>query len=137
MTDKKNEVDDISSDVDELPAAVNYVNTVAKLYADYSKAKTESEKDYAETRLKQYQVDVGGTPATWSDAEEIFSYCFEQTAQVAANYFTAIDSELLILVRLLKQKNLITNSEKESVEAQFRAIKRDYHILGDSKNGKK
>ena len=37
MTDKKNEVD-------ELPSAVNYVNTVAKLYADYSKAKTESEK---------------------------------------------------------------------------------------------
>ena len=67
----------------------------------------------------------------------MFSYCFEQNAQIAANYFTAIDSELLILVRLLKQKNLITNSEKESVEAQFRAIKRDYHILGDSKNGKK
>lgn len=107
---------------------ISYINTLAELYADRKSAKDEKEKKKAEASIKSYKEIYGGRSVTLQEVEEAFAYAVQSGIAVSVNSAKASESKISILLKLLKQNNVITNSAYESAVSQFRSINRDYYI---------
>jgi histone H3/H4 len=118
---------------------IDYINKTAKFSHDVAEAKAKGsgrEVEEITAKMQKYQQENSKKTATYSDIESAFAYELDTAIQIMANYNRAEDSKILLFANLLKQSNNISNSAYDSLQKQFTAINRDYHILEENNNGK-
>lgn len=119
----------------EPKTVIDYINGVAKLYAERGTTSNDEDKELVNKKIRAYIDKYGNKTAKWSELEEAFAYCISSYVGVNESYASATESKLAILLRLLKQTGNISNSDYESALKQFKAINRDYKIERNKNNG--
>jgi len=118
------------------PKTINdYINEIAKLYAERETTSNEEDRAIVTKKIKDYVAEYGKKSATWEDVENAFAYGISSYVGVNETYVRATESKLAIVLRLLKQTGNISNSDYESAIKQFKAIDRDNNISREQENG--
>lgn len=117
---------------------ITYIDKLAELYSKKTKIKNElseratdelaTELDKINEEIDTYRAENGNKKATFSDVEEAFAYQVNTLAFLNTNTAQMVQSQLQVLLNLLKQNGTLTNSAYESIAKQYRAIVRDYHM---------
>lgn len=122
--------------IPDKPKTINdYINEVAKLYAERETTSNEEDRAIVTKKINDYVDKYGNKSATWEDAENAFAYGISSYIGVNETYVRATESKLAIVLRLLKQAGNISNSDYDSAIKQFKAIDRDNNISREKENG--
>ena len=106
---------------------VDYAEKMAKLYREQHDTEG-SKKKAVEAKILKETKSADAIPATYADTEELFAYMVESLISVMGSYYQAIDAKQKVVLRLLRQDNVLSKASYDSAIEQMEAIDKDYEV---------
>lgn len=103
----------------------SYFNYIGKLNIQYMKEEDEKVRENLKEEIEDLQKQGGKKVATWAEAADLLDQVLYSVGNVVSNNNNEYAEKLNVLVRALKNDNMITPNTEKSLLSQFKAIEAD------------
>jgi len=103
----------------------SYFNYIGKLNIQYMKEKDAKVRENLKKEIEDLKKLGGKKVATWSEAVDLLDQALYSVGTVVSSNNNEYAEKLNVLVRALKNDNMITPNTEKSLLSQFKAIEAD------------
>ena len=103
----------------------SYFNYIGKLNIQYMKEKDVKARENLKKEIEDLKKLGGKKVATWAEAVDLLDQTLYSVGNVVSNNNNEYAEKLNVLVRALKNDNMITPNTEKSLLSQFKAIEAD------------
>lgn len=103
----------------------SYFNYIGKLNIQYMKEKDAKVRENLKKEIEDLKKLGGKKVATWTEAADLLDQALYSVGNVVSNNSNEYAEKLNVLVRALKNDNMITPNTEKSLLSQFKAIEAD------------
>ena len=103
----------------------SYFNYIGKLNIQYMKEKDAKVRENLKKEIEDLKKLGGKKVATWSEAVDLLDQALYSVGTVVFSNNNEYAEKLKVLVRALKNDNMITPNTEKSLLSQFKAIEAD------------
>lgn len=103
----------------------SYFNYIGKLNIQYTKEKDAKVRENLKKEIEELKKLGGNKATTWAEAAGLLDQVLYTVGNVVSNNSNEYAEKLNVLVRALKNDNMITPNTEDSILSQFKAIEAD------------
>lgn len=103
----------------------SYFNYIGKLNIQYMNEKDAKVRENLKKEIEDLKKLGGKKVATWAEAADLLDQALYSVGNVVSNNSNEYAEKLNVLVRALKNDNMITPNTEKSLLSQFKAIEAD------------
>lgn len=103
----------------------SYFNYIGKLNIQYTKEKDAKIRENLKKEIEELKKLGGKKATTWAEAAGLLDQVLYTVGNVVSNNSNEYAEKLNVLVRALKNDNMITPNTEDSILSQFKAIEAD------------
>lgn len=103
----------------------SYFNYIGKLNIQYTKEKDAKVRENLKKEIEELKKLGGKKATTWAEAAGLLDQVLYTVGNVVSNNSNEYAEKLNVLVRALKNDNMITPNTEDSILSQFKAIEAD------------
>lgn len=103
----------------------SYFNYIGKLNIQYTKEKDAKVRENLKKEIEELKKLGGNKTTTWAEAAGLLDQVLYTVGNVVSNNSNEYAEKLNVLVRALKNDNMITPNTEDSILSQFKAIEAD------------
>ena len=103
----------------------SYFNYIGKLNIQYMKEEDATVRENLKKEIKDLKKLGGKKVATWAEAVDLLDQALYSVGTVVSSNNNEYAEKLNVLVRALKNANMITPNTEKSLLSQFKAIEAD------------
>lgn len=103
----------------------SYFNYIGKLNIQYMKEKDAKVRENLKKEIEDLKKLGGKKETTWAEAVDLLDQVLYSVGIVVSNNSNEYAEKLNVLVRALKNDNMITPNTEKSLLSQFKAIEAD------------
>lgn len=103
----------------------SYFNYIGKLNIQYMKEEDAKGRENLKKELEDLKKLGGKKVATWTEAADLLDQALYSVGNVVSSNNNEYAEKLNVLVRALKNDNMITPNTEKSLLSQFKAIEAD------------
>lgn len=103
----------------------SYFNYIGKLNIQYTKEKDAKVRENLKKEIEDLKKLGDKKATTWAEAAGLLDQVLYSVGNVVSNNSNEYAEKLKVLVRALKNDNMITPNTEESLLSQFKAIEAD------------
>lgn len=104
---------------------ISYFNYIGKLNIQYAKEKDAKVRENIKKEIEDLKKLGGKKATTWAEAVDLLDQVLYSVGIVVSNNSNEYAEKLNVLVRALKNDNMITPNTEKSLLSQFKAIEAD------------
>lgn len=103
----------------------SYFNYIGKLNIQYTKEKDAKVRENLKKEIEELKKLGAKKATTWAEAAGLLDQVLYTVGNVVSNNSNEYAEKLNVLVRALKNDNMITPNTEDSILSQFKAIEAD------------
>lgn len=103
----------------------SYFNYIGKLNIQYTKEKDAKVREHLKKEIEDLKKLGDKKATTWAEAAGLLDQVLYSVGNVVSNNSNEYAEKLKVLVRALKNDNMITPNTEKSLLSQFKAIEAD------------
>lgn len=103
----------------------SYFNYIGKLNIQYMKEEDAKVRENLKKEIEELKKLGGNKATTWAEAAGLLDQVLYTVGNVVSNNSNEYAEKLNVLVRALKNDNMITPNTEDSILSQFKAIEAD------------
>lgn len=103
----------------------SYFNYIGKLNIQYTKEKDAKVRENLKKEIEELKKLGDKKATTWAEAAGLLDQALYSVGNVVSNNSNEYAEKLKVLVRALKNDNMITPNTEKSLLSQFKAIEAD------------